>query len=299
MHLGPIAREISPEIALSFPNSFIGVTPQGWLREWDEEGIVSYCCWPDAVEVLKHAHVAVMSIEDVSGDEELVAEFAEILPILVVTEGADGSRVYWNGDVRTFRPPEEKEIDPVGAGDIFATSFFIRFHATKDPWESARFATLLAANSVTRKTIQGVPTPEEVRQFAAVVIDQKSMMTKIYTLVNQKGGVGKTTTAINLGAYLAQFGQRVLLVDLDPQANATSSLGINKYTVKNGTYDVLIGSLPISPAILHNPKLKISLLPSSPALAGAEVELIDMEEREYKLRQAIKPITDRFDYILD
>lgn len=124
------------------------------------------------------------------------------------------------------------------------------------------------------------------------------MMTKIYTLVNQKGGVGKTTTAINLGAYLAQFGQRVLLVDLDPQANATSSLGINKYTVKNGTYDVLIGSLPISPAILHNPKLKISLLPSSPALAGAEVELIDMEEREYKLHQAIKPIIDRFDYIL-
>lgn len=124
------------------------------------------------------------------------------------------------------------------------------------------------------------------------------MMTKIYTLVNQKGGVGKTTTAINLGAYLAQFGQRVLLIDLDPQANATSSLGINKYTVKNGTYDVLIGSLPINPSILHNPKLKISLLPSSPALAGAEVELIDLEEREFKLRQAIKPVIDRFDYIL-
>jgi chromosome partitioning protein len=124
------------------------------------------------------------------------------------------------------------------------------------------------------------------------------MSSHIYTLVNQKGGVGKTTTAINLGAYLAQFGQRVLLIDLDPQANATSSLGINKYNVKNGTYDVLIGSLPISPSILHNPKLKISLLPSSPALAGAEVELIDLEEREYKLRQAIKPIHDRFDYIL-
>ena len=84
-------------------------------------------------------------------------------------------------------------------------------------------------------------------------------MTRIYTLVNQKGGVGKTTTAINLGAYLAQFGQRVLLVDLDPQANATSSLGINKYSVKNGTYEVLIGAHPISPAVLHNPKLKISL----------------------------------------
>ncbi len=123
-------------------------------------------------------------------------------------------------------------------------------------------------------------------------------MTRIYTLVNQKGGVGKTTTAINLGAYLAQFNQRVLLIDLDPQANATSSLGINKYSVNNGTYEVLIGAQPINPSILHNPKLKISLLPSSPALAGAEIELIDLPDREFKLRQAIKPIIDRFDYIL-
>jgi chromosome partitioning protein len=123
-------------------------------------------------------------------------------------------------------------------------------------------------------------------------------MTRILTLVNQKGGVGKTTTAINVSAYLGLFGKRVLLIDLDPQANATSSLGINKYEVKNGTYEVLIGSEPIAPNILHNPKLKISLLPSSPALAGAEVELIDMQEREFRMREAIKPVIDRFDYII-
>lgn len=123
-------------------------------------------------------------------------------------------------------------------------------------------------------------------------------MTRIYTLVNQKGGVGKTTTAINLSAYLAEFGQRVLLIDLDPQANATSSLGIDKYSVSRGTYEVLIGSEPIAPNILHNPKFKISLLPSSPALAGAEVELIGIENREFRMREAIKPVMNKFDYVL-
>ncbi|MBN2147054.1 MAG: ParA family protein [Anaerolineales bacterium] len=123
-------------------------------------------------------------------------------------------------------------------------------------------------------------------------------MGRIYTLVNQKGGVGKTTTAINLGAYLAYFGQRVLLVDLDPQANATSCLGVDKQHVKIGTYDVLIGSTSAQPNILHNPRLKLSLLPSSPALAGAEVELVPELARESKLKEALKPISDRYDYIL-
>lgn len=123
-------------------------------------------------------------------------------------------------------------------------------------------------------------------------------MAKILSLVNQKGGVGKTTTAINLGAFLGYFGQRVLLIDLDPQANATSSLGIDKHTIRHGTYDVLIGSQPIAPHILHNPRLKISLLPSSPALAGAEIELIDLENREYLLKKALNHVYDRYDYIL-
>jgi chromosome partitioning protein len=123
-------------------------------------------------------------------------------------------------------------------------------------------------------------------------------MARIFTLVNQKGGVGKTTTAINLGAYLGYFGQRVLIVDLDPQANATSSLGIDKQTVKHGTYEVLIGSQPIAPNILHNPRLKISLLPSSPSLAGAEIELIDLDNREYLLKRALTNISERYDYIL-
>lgn len=123
-------------------------------------------------------------------------------------------------------------------------------------------------------------------------------MTKIFTFVNQKGGVGKTTSAINLGAFLGYYGQRVLLIDLDPQANATSSLGIDKNTVKTGTYEVLIGAAPAAPQILHNPRLKISLLPSSPALAGADVELIEGQNRESHLKDVVATLTERYDYIL-
>lgn len=123
-------------------------------------------------------------------------------------------------------------------------------------------------------------------------------MGRIYTLVNQKGGVGKTTTVINLGAYLAYFGQRVLLIDIDPQANATSCLGIDKQTVRGGTYESLIGNTSAAKHILHNPRLKISLLPASPALAGAEVELVGEIARESFLKKALQPLHERYDYIL-
>jgi chromosome partitioning protein len=123
-------------------------------------------------------------------------------------------------------------------------------------------------------------------------------MERIYTLANQKGGVGKTTTAINLGAYLANYGQRVLLIDLDPQANATSCLKIDKNTVRGGTYEVLISSLPAANFILYNPKLKLSILPSTPGLAGAEVELVNELAREVRLKKALAALGDRYDYIL-
>lgn len=123
-------------------------------------------------------------------------------------------------------------------------------------------------------------------------------MGRTYTLVNQKGGVGKTTTVINLGAYLAYYGQRVLLVDLDPQANATACLGVEKNSVRGGTYESLIGKSPATNHILHNPRLKISLLPASPSLAGAEVELVGELARENHLNNALAPIQDRYDYIL-
>jgi len=123
-------------------------------------------------------------------------------------------------------------------------------------------------------------------------------MSRIYTLVNQKGGVGKTTTAINLAAYLAQLGQRVLVVDLDPQANATSCLGVDKRAVQGSTYDALLnGDAPAS-SILFNERLKLSLLPSSPSLAGAEVELVEESSREFRLKNALASLDGKYDYIL-
>jgi len=120
----------------------------------------------------------------------------------------------------------------------------------------------------------------------------------IYALVNQKGGVGKTTTAVSLGAQLAQVGGKVLIVDIDPQANATACLGIEPEQVSRGTYEAIIDGVPAQDCVLHSPKLKLTLLPSTPALAGAQIELIELPEREFALRRALGPLAGRFDQVL-
>ncbi len=120
----------------------------------------------------------------------------------------------------------------------------------------------------------------------------------IYTIANQKGGVGKTTTTVNLGAFLAHHGMNVLLVDVDPQSNATSSLGIDKNTIRGGTYQALLNEDKVQDYILHNPKLKLSILPASPDLAGAEVELVNEVGRETLLKRKLVPLAAEYDYIL-
>jgi chromosome partitioning protein len=122
-------------------------------------------------------------------------------------------------------------------------------------------------------------------------------MAHTYALVNQKGGVGKTTTAVNLGAYLAASGQRVLLVDVDPQANATSSLGVDRKNLSLSTYDVLLDGAPADRAILLTKQVHLDLLPSSPSLAGAEVELVELVDREHRLRCALDTVVERYDYV--
>ena len=123
-------------------------------------------------------------------------------------------------------------------------------------------------------------------------------MTRIYTLVNQKGGVGKTTSTINLAAFMAKLGQRVLIVDLDPQANATSCLGVDKNTLAGSIYDALFASASSTSLILRNERLNLSILPASPALAGAEVELVNEREREFRLKTALAELDGKYDYIL-
>lgn len=123
-------------------------------------------------------------------------------------------------------------------------------------------------------------------------------MARVYALANQKGGVGKTTTAVNLGAYLAASYKRTLLVDVDPQANATSSLGVDKNQVSPSIYHTLIQDKPLQEIIVLTDQLHLDLVPSSPSLAGAEVEMVALLGREYLLQQALAPVLDRYDYVL-
>jgi sugar/nucleoside kinase (ribokinase family) len=170
VHLAPIAQEVDPTLVRHFPNALIGLTPQGWMRAWDQSGKIHFTEWPEASFVLERSSAAVLSIEDVNHSEKHIEEIASAVRILVVTEGAAGARLYWNGDIRYFRPPSVNEVDSTGAGDIFAASFFIRLYTTQNPWEAARFATLIAARSVTRPAIQGIPTPSEVQDDLVEII---------------------------------------------------------------------------------------------------------------------------------
>ncbi len=170
LHLGPVADEVDEKIASLFPDAFIGLTPQGWMRKRAEDNLVDYQEWNPAPLSMEQADAVVISVEDVGGNEELIAEYARQFKVLAVTEGYNGVRIYWHGDVRRLGAPKVDVVDPTGAGDIFAAAFFIRLEATRDAWNAAAFAVNLASLSVTRKGLSGVPRPEEVQSNLVEII---------------------------------------------------------------------------------------------------------------------------------
>lgn len=117
-------------------------------------------------------------------------------------------------------------------------------------------------------------------------------------LVNQKGGVGKTTTSINIASYLAHFEKKVLLVDIDPQANASSGLGIDKNSLEKDLYDVLSGRFSLGEIIYQSVLENLHIAPASPQLAGASVELVNLPQREYLLKKSLKQVSEHYDFII-
>jgi len=162
IHMGPIANEVDSVLPDSFSPALLGLTPQGWMRQWDSECRVSRGEWVGAELALDRAGAVVISREDVNGDDELIEHMAQQARVLVVTESAAGAVLYWNGDRRRFRAPKVTEVDATGAGDVFAAAFFYRLLNTRDPWEAMRFATMLASCSVTRPGLEGIATEGEV-----------------------------------------------------------------------------------------------------------------------------------------
>jgi sugar/nucleoside kinase (ribokinase family) len=166
LHLAPVAREVSPRIFKYVQDSFLGVTPQGWLREWDADGLVRVSHWEEGAMVLNRADAAVLSREDVLNDPAQIERLASACPLLVVTAGEDGATLYKQGEEHQLSAPPAQLVDPTGAGDVFAATFFIQLYQNGDPLAAARYASQLAARSVERPGLAGVPTRAELYDLA-------------------------------------------------------------------------------------------------------------------------------------
>ncbi len=169
--LGPIANEICADVAAIFdPTTLVAAVPQGWMRRWDETGRVYHQAWEDAEAILPQLGVLVLSLEDIDNDLDRLVPFFKHLSMIVVTEYRDGSTLYQrqrDGQIREVKIPPRpaQEIDPTGAGDIFATAFLIRLQETGDPVQAARFANITASFGVEHVGVAGIPSREQVLAY--------------------------------------------------------------------------------------------------------------------------------------
>lgn len=168
VHLGPIAYEIDPALMLAFEGSRICVTPQGWMRQREPDGRVSTVAWTSTSQVLPHAALTVLSEEDIRHDPGLEQTFAALAPLLIVTRGKHGGTIYQDGTRRDFAAYPANEVNPTGAGDIFATVLHIMLEQSDDLDRAVTAAAQLAGQSVTRSGLDGVPTPQEIAQAAGL-----------------------------------------------------------------------------------------------------------------------------------
>jgi hypothetical protein len=157
VHLAPVANEVDQDLAGRFNGALVGVTPQGWMRQWDRIGRVSFQPWANANRVLANTRALVLSIEDVEGDEDLALYLARQVEVLVVTRGREGCTLFVQSQPAHIPAPQIQEVDPTGAGDVFAAAFFTHLKVSGDPLASARFATVLASDSVTRSGLESIP----------------------------------------------------------------------------------------------------------------------------------------------
>jgi sugar/nucleoside kinase (ribokinase family) len=165
VHLAPVAREVSPRILNYFPDTFGCATPQGWMREWDASGAVRQGEWIEAEHVLARLDACVLSWEDLGEETYRIDALAAACPALVVTKGKDGSTLFIRGEELEIPAPAILEEDPTGAGDVYAAAFFVSLYRNGDPLEAARLATQIAALSVQRSGLEGVPSRDEVQNL--------------------------------------------------------------------------------------------------------------------------------------
>ena len=163
IYLCPVDNEIHPDVVHLFPNSLIGVSPQGWMRQWDDEGQVSQCRWRDALEVLPHVDVVVMSEEDIAPFPDIVEEYAELADIVILTKGERGCTLFRDGQETDSPAFAVNVVDPTGAGDVFATAFLSSFYQTRDMYEASVFANCAASFVVEKDGTEGIPDLALVR----------------------------------------------------------------------------------------------------------------------------------------